>query len=68
LFLGPQDKDIYISANQSKLFYFQNWRDEDITFTAELMTHNFLLHNNIEVAIGRGHDIYNVTLNRSPKF
>jgi len=33
-----------------------------------MLTHNFMLRNNIEIAVGRGVDRQNNTLNRPPKF
>lgn len=41
VYLGAQDHDIFLQANQTKYFYFQNWMDETLKFSLDILNSHF---------------------------
>ena len=41
LYLGIQDQDLFLEPNTTKYFYFQNWVDEKLKFSVELLNKHF---------------------------
>ena len=53
LYVGAQDWDTYLKAGETKYFYFQNWREEDLVFSFQYLNRHYLTHRNIEMTVGQ---------------